>query len=47
MDDPLGPSELPGSAGRYRVGNQVAVLLDIEALLDSAVGSALQPVGLG
>jgi purine-binding chemotaxis protein CheW len=47
MDDPLGASELPGSAGRYRVGRQVAVLLDIEALLDSAVGTALQPVGLG
>lgn len=36
LDDPLGPSELPGTAGRYRVGHRVAVLLDIEALLDAA-----------
>jgi purine-binding chemotaxis protein CheW len=40
LDDLMGPSELPGSAGRYRVGRRVAVLLDVEALLDAVAPTA-------
>jgi purine-binding chemotaxis protein CheW len=35
LEDFLGPSELACGAGTYRVGSQVAVMLDIEAVLDS------------
>jgi purine-binding chemotaxis protein CheW len=41
LDEPLGASELPCSSGSYRVGQHVAVLLDIQALLDSPTLSAL------
>ena len=40
-DDAIDPSELRGSAGRYRVGGEVAVLLDVEALLDSSAATVL------
>ena len=35
LGSPSGPSELPGTAGTYRVGRQVVVLLDPAALLAS------------
>jgi purine-binding chemotaxis protein CheW len=35
LDESIGPSELAGSVGSYRVDGQVAVLLDIQNLLDS------------
>lgn len=35
LEDPTGPSELVGTAGMYRVGQQVATLLDPAALLSS------------
>lgn len=35
LDEPIGPSELPDGVGCYRVDGQVAVLLDIQGLLDS------------
>jgi purine-binding chemotaxis protein CheW len=35
LDEPLGPTELAGSDGSFRVGDSVAVLLDVQALLDS------------
>jgi purine-binding chemotaxis protein CheW len=35
LDDYLGPTELASSDGSYRVGDSVAVLLDVQALLDS------------
>ncbi|MDX6309455.1 MAG: purine-binding chemotaxis protein CheW [Nocardioidaceae bacterium] len=36
LDEPVGPSELAGSIGTYGVGERLAVLLDVPALLDSA-----------
>jgi purine-binding chemotaxis protein CheW len=33
LDSPAGPSELPGTAGLYRLGERVAALLDPAALL--------------
>jgi purine-binding chemotaxis protein CheW len=45
LDDLMGPSELPGSAGRYRVGRRVAVLLDVEALLDTLAPTPLHRTG--
>ena len=42
LDESLGPSELLGSAGQYRVGRQVAVLLDVEVLLDPAADAAVR-----
>jgi purine-binding chemotaxis protein CheW len=41
LDEFLGPSELGCAAGNYRVGQQVAVLLDVEAVLDSTTIPAL------
>jgi purine-binding chemotaxis protein CheW len=41
LDEPLGASELACTSGSYRVGQDVAVLLDIHALLDSPALSAL------
>jgi purine-binding chemotaxis protein CheW len=35
LDEPVGPSELTTSFGSYRVGDRLAVLLDVEALLSS------------
>jgi purine-binding chemotaxis protein CheW len=45
LDEPLGPSELACSSGSYRVGQHVAVLLDIQALLDSPALSTLDRAG--
>jgi purine-binding chemotaxis protein CheW len=45
LDDLMGPSELSGSAGRYRVGHRVAVLLDVEALLDILAPTPLHRTG--
>jgi purine-binding chemotaxis protein CheW len=39
LDDYLGPTELASSDGSYRVGDSVAVLLDVQALLDSVTPS--------
>ena len=44
LDALMGPSELPGSAGRYRVDRRVAVLLDVEALLDAIAPTPLHRV---
>ena len=33
LDAPTGAAELPGTTGQYRVGSQVATLLDLAALL--------------
>lgn len=35
LETSAGPSELPGTAGRYRVGDQVATVLDVGQLLDT------------
>lgn len=35
LDERIGPSELACSAGSYRVDREVAVLLDVQQLLDS------------
>jgi purine-binding chemotaxis protein CheW len=35
LDERIGPSELASSAGSYRVDEEVAVLLDVQQLLDS------------
>jgi chemotaxis signal transduction protein len=40
LDDYLGPTELASSQGSYRVDDSVAVLLDVQALLDSLTSSA-------
>jgi chemotaxis signal transduction protein len=40
LDDYLGPTELASSDGSYRVGDAVAVLLDVQALLDSLATNA-------
>jgi chemotaxis signal transduction protein len=40
----LAPSELSCTAGSFRVGDQVAVLLDVEALLAGAAPPALELV---
>jgi hypothetical protein len=40
LDDYLGPTELASSEGSYRVGDSVAVLLDVQSLLDSLTSSA-------
>jgi purine-binding chemotaxis protein CheW len=45
LDEPLGPSELPGALGRHRVDRDLVVLLDPDALLVAARGDA--PVGSG
>jgi purine-binding chemotaxis protein CheW len=38
--DQLGPCDLTGTAGTYRVGDTVAVLLDVEAVLSQAAPPA-------
>jgi purine-binding chemotaxis protein CheW len=43
---PLGPSQI-GGAGTYRVGRQLAVLVDVQAMLDSAGTPAPQSRGPG
>jgi purine-binding chemotaxis protein CheW len=43
---PLGPSPF-GGAWTYRVGQQVAVLVDVQAMLDSAGTTGLQSRGPG
>ena len=35
LDSPTGPSELPGTAGLYRIGERVAALLDPAVLLSA------------
>ena len=35
LDTHVGPSELPGTTGLYRVGHEVAALLDLVALLSA------------
>lgn len=40
LDEPVGSSELTGSIGSYRVGSELAVLLDVEGLLSSVTLSA-------
>jgi chemotaxis signal transduction protein len=40
LDDYLGPTELASSQGSYRVDDSVAVLLDVQSLLDSLTSSA-------
>jgi hypothetical protein len=40
LDDYLGPTELASSDGSYRVDESVAVLLDVQALLDSLTSGA-------
>ena len=40
LDEPLGPTGFTNSEGSYRVGNSVAVLLDVQALLDSVAPPA-------
>jgi purine-binding chemotaxis protein CheW len=44
LTDPLGSSELAGTAGTYRVDDAVAVLLDVDALLDSTAVASGEPV---
>jgi purine-binding chemotaxis protein CheW len=39
LEDEVGPSELRGTLGVYAVGDGIAVMLDIEALLVPHVGS--------
>lgn len=46
LGTPLGPSQL-GGAETYRVGRQLAVLVDVQAMLDSAGTPGLQPRGPG
>lgn len=53
LAEPVGPSESPATAGTYAVGERLAVLLDIEALLggasprghDLAPGRTMQETG--
>jgi purine-binding chemotaxis protein CheW len=46
LNAPSGPSELPGSAGTYRLGRQVVVLLDPAVLLASEqLGATLAGAG--
>jgi chemotaxis signal transduction protein len=40
LDEHLGPTELASSDGSYRVGDSVAVLLDVQAMLDSVTPRA-------
>jgi purine-binding chemotaxis protein CheW len=40
LDEHLGPTELANSDGSYRVGDSVAVLLDVQAMLDSVTPRA-------
>lgn len=40
LDESLGPTALTSSAGSYRVGDSVAVLIDVQALLDSVTPHA-------
>ncbi len=44
LADLLGPSELSGTAGSYRVGDELAVLLDVEALLTGLTPAASELV---
>jgi purine-binding chemotaxis protein CheW len=46
LDEPTGPSELPGTAGTFRLDRQVVVLVDPEALL-AARGFGAATVGAG
>jgi purine-binding chemotaxis protein CheW len=41
LDEPVGPTELTGCLGSYRVGDQLAVLLDVETQLSSVTMSAV------
>ncbi len=43
LDEPVGPSELANSAGSYRVDDRLAVLLDVEGLLNSVTLPSMQP----
>ncbi|MET0147174.1 MAG: chemotaxis protein CheW [Ilumatobacteraceae bacterium] len=45
LDEPLGPSELPGTLGRHRVDRDLVVLLEPDALLAAARGDAPLPAG--
>jgi purine-binding chemotaxis protein CheW len=58
LDEPVGPSELANSVGSYRVNDRLAVLLDVDGLLNSVTLDAVQladgheladasPAGLG
>jgi chemotaxis signal transduction protein len=47
LDRPVGPSELPGTAGSYQVGDEVAVLLDPAAVLGSRRLRGADPVVAG
>jgi len=48
LDEHVGPSELAATAGSYAFGSRVAVLLDVEALLNPArvVGPAPSPMAM-
>jgi purine-binding chemotaxis protein CheW len=46
LGEPSGPSELPGTAGTYRLDRQVVVLIDPAALLATR-GLGVAPVGAG
>jgi purine-binding chemotaxis protein CheW len=43
LDAPAGPSELPGTAGLYRIGQRVALLLDVEAMMTPERLGAVEP----
>lgn len=40
LGEPVGPSESSGTSGAYEVGDRLAVLLDVEALLGAARATA-------
>ena len=40
LEDVVGPSELPGALGVYTVGDGIAVMLDVEALLVATASPA-------
>ena len=42
LDEPVGPSEIANGVGSYRVNDNLAVLLDVEALLNSVTLDVLQ-----
>jgi purine-binding chemotaxis protein CheW len=47
LDEPMGPSESPGTLGLYAVGRRLAALIDIDGLLTPARIGGHLPAGAG